>query len=1077
MRDLAELHIDALRRLARGLLYDRHRAEDVVQDAWLAALRKRPESAHLGTWLRTAVRHLALDVRRRDERRTRREAAVARAERVAGPDEVLGHVELLRRVLDALAALEEPYRTAIGLRFLEGLPPRAIAARLGLPVNTVRTHVRRGLESLRRRLDGPGGSERERFLAALVPLAGRPPIGALLGAPAATALGLGAAVLLVGGIGMLRTLRQRAGELDAPRTLAAPAREVAPTPAPSAAREREAASGREAAVSGWTVHAHVTRGRHGPLPGAPVRARILAGYAPDDAILHEAELVTDASGALVWDVAPAETSVRVELEARPDGHLSARAIEYVPLGQSPRAVLVLECLPLDAELHGTIRDPAGAPVAGARLALGPERDFTSDAEGRYRVAFAAQEVEPTLFVAGPGALVARLALAPFRSDESRALDLDLAPATQVRGQVRDESGAPLAGTRVASFWHAYLGASFGTATTDETGHYELLLEPGEEWIDLLASRPGSSPEARQGALQLGEERGFGPRLDPARIDFVLSPGLELSGRVVDPTGVPLAGAWVSVSGPHPDARRVTTSDAAGRFTLVGLVRGGSLRAGRPGHGSTRLELAQEEPAGDQDLVLVLEPGRSVSGRVLDAGGAPIPWARVWGSAGQVHADEHGAFLLEGVPERSLHLYVSARGFADATHELDGTSTDLELRLAPQACLAGRVLDASTGAPIPRFTLRLLEPDDLGNRAGGVPWTDPLAMAGADGTWRLAGGLSAGLVVAVEARAEGYAPALAPRLESALEAAPDACVLRLVPATRIRGVVVDAASGAPLEGARVWSSTRPAPSDEHPHAMTDVHGRFELHDLPTGPTSLHVARISHAPHVDGPFLLEGECERRIALGHGATISGRLLDPQGTGLAGEEVTLRSVDARGQIFTWTTRSEDEGRFVFRNLLAGEYRVAWKRQETLEPGAPVGASVMALGSLGYVRDLPDGTQVVSLDLVDSVALGAGEALEVVLQARGRGALSGTVRGPVMLPTHLPVSLVLLDEAGQPTPRARGTLAEGGAFRFTHLVPGRYELSAELALGTTEPLTGRALVEVPEEGEASAVLELGPAR
>lgn len=59
MDELSDLPLDSLRRLARGLLYDRERAEDVVQEAWLAALRRAPASEASRGWLAEAVRRIA----------------------------------------------------------------------------------------------------------------------------------------------------------------------------------------------------------------------------------------------------------------------------------------------------------------------------------------------------------------------------------------------------------------------------------------------------------------------------------------------------------------------------------------------------------------------------------------------------------------------------------------------------------------------------------------------------------------------------------------------------------------------------------------------------------------------------------------------------------------------------------------------------------------------------------------------------------------------------------------------------------------------------------------------------------
>lgn len=171
--DLDE-HGAFLRRLATRLLHDEHGAEDVVQEAWEAARgRPAPEGVPRRAWLAGIVRNLSLRRMRTEGRRRAREEIVARkattARRVPTPDEMAARVEVQRLIADEVSRLEEPGRTAIVLRYYDGLTPTQIAAEQDVPVRTVETRLRRAREKLRRRLDAvvPGG--RAAWTGALAP--------------------------------------------------------------------------------------------------------------------------------------------------------------------------------------------------------------------------------------------------------------------------------------------------------------------------------------------------------------------------------------------------------------------------------------------------------------------------------------------------------------------------------------------------------------------------------------------------------------------------------------------------------------------------------------------------------------------------------------------------------------------------------------------------------------------------------------------------------------------------------------------------------------------------------------------
>ena len=144
--------------IALRLLGDAADAEEAVADVyaqvWRRAGRYDPQRGGVGAWLAVLAHSRAID------RRRRRDAAplVAgdEAERMLAlqgdASDAYDLVEALQqgsRVRAAMAQLSPAQRRLIGLAFLNDLSHPEIAALTGLPLGTVKSHIRRGLEALR----------------------------------------------------------------------------------------------------------------------------------------------------------------------------------------------------------------------------------------------------------------------------------------------------------------------------------------------------------------------------------------------------------------------------------------------------------------------------------------------------------------------------------------------------------------------------------------------------------------------------------------------------------------------------------------------------------------------------------------------------------------------------------------------------------------------------------------------------------------------------------------------------------------------------------------------------------------
>ncbi|HKB16756.1 MAG TPA: carboxypeptidase-like regulatory domain-containing protein, partial [Planctomycetota bacterium] len=303
--------------------------------------------------------------------------------------------------------------------------------------------------------------------------------------------------------------------------------------------------------------------------------------------------------------------------------------------------------------------------------------------------------------------------------------LELEAAGKIVGVVSDVSGRPVGEGKSAALstsrdWIMRRGTD--RAGVGKDGRFELPgLLPGR--YEVAAVAPGFAPGTRGGVEVRANE--------VAQADVTLKAESFLAGRVVDAGGAGVAGARIfarEAQGFGPRAVNFLGSGSA-RSGADGSFRIGSLGSG-PHRASARADgrfPAEEQPidvppaSGVENLRFVLEAGRAVSGRVVDATGAPIGGARVFarddpsaraGGGPRRWSDqrgktaEEGVFRLTGLGEGPFVVGASLEGKGQA--EVRGVAADaasLEIVLRGPSGIAGIVRAEETGRPVPKFTVR------------------------------------------------------------------------------------------------------------------------------------------------------------------------------------------------------------------------------------------------------------------------------------------------------------------------------------------------------------------------------------
>jgi protocatechuate 3,4-dioxygenase beta subunit len=445
------------------------------------------------------------------------------------------------------------------------------------------------------------------------------------------------------------------------------------------------------------------------------------------------------------------------------------------------------------------------------------------------------------------------------------------------------------------------------------------------------------------------------------VRIVLEPqGAAVSGTVLDPRGEPLAHAQVLLGKEESydsyklegggDARvpaaQCTSTDEHGQFQFAGAPLG-RLEVQARGKGCAPWKGEVETSSGVRaELVIRMQKGSSLAGRVTDATGNPVARAEVqvgqYGFASRyTRADGDGRFRIESLPLGEFEASAQSDGHESAKTKLFGAS-DVQLEwnpvlgsgLAIRGRLVARDIDFSKW-------WMYCESQDWQK----APYAQS-ATPKADGSFEFAGCGDARHRIRIHAPDANLYPVVTVEAQPGGEPLLVSIDAAMLPSCHLRGRFVDEA-GQPLAGAQF--SPVLAGSGFTPIETTDANGRFDLGPAPPGEYWIRARVQGYVGSDSERVTLAADASwdfGDLRLVRGGTIAVRLARPSSKPVAVE--LLRE----GAEVVWIQLQDGTG-----------------RTEALAPGEYV------------LRPWVDGTLVEASSVYPRVTLRAGEENSVELE------------------------------------------------------------------------------------------------
>lgn len=594
---------------------------------------------------------------------------------------------------------------------------------------------------------------------------------------------------------------------------------------------------------GERLEGYVTDSEGNALEGAEVtigdeQSALLARFGDTGA--GEPDTLSDATGFFrLSDLAP-DTPIALIVARR--GYVT-EAVSSVRL---PRAEPLTVALEAASDVSGWILDGDGSGIAGASVRLnqslggisfgrrGPQEMTVAVEESDGDGYFLFEGVSP-----GKSSIVAKAAgfregrlgeLEVPQGEHLADLELTLEVGAAIVGQVFAPDGRPAIGARVGVVTEERQPTSFfDRVTTDGEGRYRLEgLAPGT--VSIEADHEDHARVVRDAEVRTGDNA----------LDLRFEGGVEVSGRVVDGEGTPIADATVQI---HPPGRRwggsQGRSESDGSFVVSG-VSDGDHELSAYGDGFAAGEGQPLRVAGEpiSGIELLLERGVELTGRIvgLDPENAGeievVAMAGDWFNRRAVQADFRGGYRIEnlrpGDYQVSATQVKTGRRAEDRVTVVRAQPATLDLVFEEGLVLSGRALQGEV--PI-RGAYVVLNGVDVSHTANVV--TD------SDGAFEIEGLKTGSYTANVLDWESGL------NHEETIDVRTSREVVLRLPTTRLSGRVVDGTDRTPLAGVTLFAERASNAGPQSIAATSDADGRFELTNVGDGTWTLTANKQGYA----------------------------------------------------------------------------------------------------------------------------------------------------------------------------------------------------------------------------------------